>query len=151
MITEKQITSLVEEFVRDTGLFLVDLTIRTGNRIAVFIDGDHGITVDDCRAVNHFLEEKLDRELHDFDLTVSSAGADRPLKLPRQYRKNIGRELEIVTGTGEKLTGKLMDAGDLDLVIEYTEKKSKKETALKTLTLPYTGIKSAKAVISFKK
>jgi ribosome maturation factor RimP len=150
MITEKQITSLVEEFVRDTGLFLVDLNIRTGNRIAVFIDGDNGITVDDCRAVNHFLEEKLDRETNDFDLTVSSAGADRPLKFPRQYKKNVGKELEILCETGEKLTGIVISADEQGIVIRTSETKSKKESAGTTLELPFSGIKSAKPVISFK-
>ena len=152
MITEKQIIKLVEEHLGEGEIFLVDLVIKRGNQISVFIDGDHRVTIEACRHLSRFLEESLDRETEDFDLTVSSAGADRPLKLPRQYRKNIGNDLELVSKSGDKFTGKVLKADELGVEIEqYPVKKSKNEQEKIIVSLKYDEIKSAKEVISFKK
>ena len=152
MITEKQIKKLVEEHLEGGEFFLVDVVLKPGNKISVFIDGDHRLTVEACRHLSHFLEENLDRETEDFDLTVSSAGADRPLKLPRQYKKNIGNDLEVVTKPGIKFTGKVLNADEYGVEIEQQpEKKSKSVQEKIIVTLKFDEIKSAKEVISFKK
>ena len=152
MITEKQVRKLVEEHLGEGEYFLVETTIRSGNRIEVFIDGDHRVNIEVCRHLSHFLEEQLDRETEDFELTVSSAGADRPLKLPRQYSKNIGNELELITKTGDLLTATLLKVTDDGIEIERKPlKKSAKAPAPVIMTLTFDDIKSAKEVISFKK
>ncbi|MEI7662137.1 MAG: ribosome assembly cofactor RimP [Bacteroidota bacterium] len=152
MITEKPIKKLIEDHFKGSEFFLVDLKIRTGNQISVFIDGDHRVNIDVCRELSHFLEENLDRESEDFDLTVSSAGADRPLKLPRQYKKNIGNELELITKKGEKITGIVLNADDEAVEIELQpEKKTRKEQEKIVTFIKFDEIKSAKEVISFKK
>jgi ribosome maturation factor RimP len=152
MITEKQIRKLVEYHFGAGEFFLVDVVVKPGNKISVFIDGDNRVTIEACRLLNHFLEENLDRESEDYDLTVSSAGADRPLKLPRQYKKNIGNDLELVTKAGDKITGKVLSAGDDGVEIEQQPvKKTKKEQEKIIIKLKFDDIKSAKEVISFKK
>jgi ribosome maturation factor RimP len=89
------IKELVDRHLSGTDRFLVDVLIKPGNRIYVFIDGDHGVTIDDCVKISRMLEAELDREREDFELNVSSSGADQPLRMPRQYPKNIGRSLHI--------------------------------------------------------
>ena len=151
MITEQQVKKLIEKHFSGSDLFLVDLLIKPGNHISVFIDGDHGVKIEDCRNLSHFLDKNLDRETEDFDLTISSAGADRPLKLPRQYKKNTGNELELVTNSGEKITGIVLNVNESDIQVEHSVKKSKKEIEKKIVSLKFDEIKSAKEVISFKK
>ena len=152
MITEKQLKKLIDYHLQGGDLFLVDLIIKPGNKISIFIDGDHRVSIEACRQLSRFLEDNLDRETDDFDLTVSSAGADRPLKLPRQYKKNIGNSLEIVTKSGDKLTGEVkgVDESGIDLELP-PEKKTKKEPINVSVKLKFDEIKSAKEVITFKK
>jgi ribosome maturation factor RimP len=152
MITEKQLKKLIDEHFQGGNLFLVDLVIKPGNQISIFIDGDYRVNVEACRQLSHFLEDNFDRETEDFDLTVSSAGADRPLKLPRQYKKNTGNALEIITTAGNKITGVVLSADDTGIEIEEEPvKKSIKEVSKKIISLKFDEIKSAKEVISFKK
>jgi ribosome maturation factor RimP len=151
MITEAKVTKLIEGYLSGGEFFLVDVAIRSGNRISVFIDGDHGVNIDACRELNHFLNESFDRDTEDFDLTVSSAGADRPLKLARQYKKNIGNSLDVVTKTGEKFTGVVITANETGIELEIQPlKKTKKDTEIKIMSLNFSDIKSAKEVITFK-
>lgn len=151
MITEKQVVKLTEEFLEGTGLFIIDVLIKPTNKISVFLDGDHGVTIEGCQKLSRHLEENLDREKQDFDLTVSSSGADKPLKHPRQYAKNVGRELEIVTVEDKKILATVINAGEKEITVTISEKKSKKSSEVKTVSLLFTDIKSAKEVITFKK
>jgi ribosome maturation factor RimP len=152
MITEKQIKKLVADYFKGDEFFLVDLVLKPGNKISVFIDGDHRVTIEACKQLSRFLEENLDRESEDFDLTVSSAGADRPLKLPRQYKKNIGNDLEVITKAGDKITGTILNAGEEGIELEQQPvKKSGKMQEKIVVSLKFDEIKSAKEVISFKK
>jgi len=151
MITEKQIRTLVEQHLEGTEIFVVEVSVKSGNRISVFLDGDHGVTIEVCQKINHHINAALDRDAEDFDLTVSSAGADRPLKLARQYRKNIGKLLDVQLSSGEKFTGTVLSAGEASVELEVQPaKKSKKETEVKILSLNISDIKSAKEVINFK-
>jgi ribosome maturation factor RimP len=152
MITEKQIRTLIEHHLDGSDVFVVDVLIKAGNKISVFIDGDQRVTIESCTSLSRFLESSLDREKEDFELTVSSAGADRPLKLPRQYKKNLGLNLEITTKTGEKFTGLVLNADEIGVELEkLPEKKPKKEIEKCIVTIKYPDIKSAKEVITFKK
>jgi ribosome maturation factor RimP len=151
MITENQIAGLIQEFLKGSDKFLIEVLIKPVNHIMVFIDGDHGVTISDCQALSRHLEQKLDRDREDFDLMVSSAGADRPLQVIRQYGKYIGKEIEIITGNGDKLCGKLISSDPGGITLEEEIKKSKKEIQKKITGLKYGEIKSAKVMISFKK
>jgi len=151
MITEDRVENLVRDFFEGTDRFLVELSIKPNNSISIFIDSDTGISLENCRELSRFLEKGLDREKEDFELTVSSAGLDRPLKLLRQYQKIIGQSLDIVLNGGGKLSGKLLLADQNKIEIEQEVKISKKETSVKKSVITYDSIKTAKKVITFKK
>lgn len=143
------IATLVENFLRGTDKFLVDVLLKQGNRVYVFIDGDHGVTIDDCVRVSRMLENSLDRDVEDFELNVSSAGADQPFRLPRQYPKNIGRSLHIKLTDGTELTGKLLSTDENGITL-LKEGNKKKKIAPEEIYLPYQKIKESKVIISFK-
>jgi ribosome maturation factor RimP len=149
MITEKQLSKIISEHLLGTALFLVDVFIKSGNRIMVFIDGDLGVTIDDCKALNRYIESQLDREAEDYDLTVSTAGADRPLKYPRQYPRHTGRDLEILTTDGTEVTGTLIRTGESDIELEHPL-KLKKEQKKENTILRYDQIKEATVILKFK-
>jgi len=151
MITEKQLTGLIEENLKGSDKFLIELILKPSNHIMVFIDGDQGVKIEDCQKLSRYIEQALDRDNEDFELMVSSAGADRPFRVLRQYQKHLGRILEVVTLDGKKIEGLLLLANDKEIKIEQEIKKSKKEIEKKEVVINYSEIKSAKAVISFKK
>lgn len=146
MIEKVKILELVQDALSDSDKFLVNLKITTDNRIYIDLDGDSGITIDDCIAVSRAIENNLDREEEDFELNVSSAGADSPLKLPRQYKRHIGRDLWVETIAQESFEGKLTEADDNQITVKT---KGTKKAAPKMVTLPYNEIKTAKIVIKF--
>jgi ribosome maturation factor RimP len=151
MIAEAKVRKMIETHLSGGEIFPVDVVITPGNHISVFIDGDHGVTIEACRELSQFLNESLDRDAEDFELTVSSAGADRPLKLPRQFKKNLGRQLDVVTNTGEKFSGILLNSDNSSIELEIVPlKRPKKEQEKKIVSLKFTDIKSAKEVITFK-
>jgi ribosome maturation factor RimP len=151
MIAEEQVQKLINDFFTGSDKFLVELHIKPINVISVFIDSDTNISIEDCRELSRYLEQGLDREKEDFELTVSSAGLDRPLKMLRQYLKMIGKSLDIVLLHGEKLQGKLVRADHFGIEIEQEIKISKKESKVKKIALNYENIRTAKTVITFKK
>lgn len=104
---KKQVTALLEGgFLEENPtLFLIDFTIAPDFKINIVLDGDNGVTLKECMAVNRAIENNLDREEQDFSLEVASAGATSPLILPRQYTKNIGRNLEVKTTEGRNFEG----------------------------------------------
>ena len=146
MIEKIKILELVNNALEGSDKFLVNLKVTSDNRIYVDIDGDNGVTIDDCIELSRAIEGQLDRDEEDFALDVSSAGADQPLKLTRQYRKNVGRELEVVTVDGERAEGTLEDASDDGIVIRTVG--IRKQPA-ETLRFAYRDIKSARVVIKF--
>ena len=146
MIEKIKILELVNNALEGSDKFLVNLKITPDNRIFVDIDGDNGITVDDCIELSRTIEGQLDRDAEDFELNVSSAGADQPLKLVRQYRKNVGRDLEVVMFDGKEAEGTLENADDNGIVLRT---KGTKKQAPETLHLAYSDIKTARVVLKF--
>jgi ribosome maturation factor RimP len=150
LITEQQIEDLIFEHLDGSDKFLVTLKVRPGNKIMVFIDGDSNVTIADCVKLSRFLESKLDRDVNDFELQVSSAGIDQPIKLIRQYPKNIGRGIKVVTLDAETLNGTLVgvDANGINLKLPADKKKKVEE---RQVSVPFANIKESKIEISFKK
>ena len=154
MAFKERVKELLEEGLSEhSSLFLIDFSISADYKISVVIDGDEGVILQDCIDVSRSVENNLDREEQDFSLEVASAGATSPLKLPRQYRKNIGRNLEVTLET-EVMEAKLIDADDDKISLEWKVREPKKigkgkETVVKTAEIPYTSIKKAVVVISF--
>ena len=135
-------------------LFLIDLSIQGDNEIKVVIDGDHGVTVEDCIAVSRKIEHNLDREQHDFSLDILSAGATTPFTNIRQYKKNIGRNVEIKTTDGKTIEGLLETVSDTEIMVSWKTREPKpvgkgKITVQKEETLTYDGIVNAKVKIKF--
>lgn len=146
MLDKFNILEIAKEALEGTDKFLVNLKITPDNRIFVDIDGDNGITIDDCIELSRTIENSLNRDEEDFELNVSSAGADSPLKLPRQYRRHIGRTLSIETLDGRQLEGNLDSADDQQIALHI---KGTKKSAPQNITLPFSDIKTARVVISF--
>jgi ribosome maturation factor RimP len=151
MITQEQVVKAVEEILDGTDKFLVEAMIQTGNRITVFFDGDNGVTIADCQKLSRMIDEKLNRDATDYDLTVSSAGMDRPIKLLRQYKKRIGKSLEVVLLSGERRSGILVRADEKGIELEHPVKNQKKEVAKPNSIIALEEIKSAKIIITIGK
>jgi ribosome maturation factor RimP len=135
-------------------LFLIDLSINEANKISVILDGDSGVNLQDCIDISRAVENNLDREEQDFSLEVASAGVSSPLKLVRQYKKNIGRTLKVKTTSSEEIEAKLTMADDEKITLEWQAREPKKigkgkETVDKKLEIPYENIKEAIVIISF--
>jgi len=148
MINEKLIRGWIDEHLSGSDCFLVDLTIKSGNRILVFIDSDSSVHIEHCITLSKFIESQLDRDAEDFELNVSSAGLDHPYKLPRQYVKNIGRDVSVSLMDGTKLEGTLVAADELGFELLETIKEKKKITQVKH-KFNFTEIKEAKEIIKF--
>jgi ribosome maturation factor RimP len=149
VITEGHIRNVSDEWLGETGKFLVRLQIRPGNKIHVFIDGDEPVTIDDCVKLSRYLELKLDRSKEDFELQVSSCGADQPLLLPRQYVKHEGRTLSVVTNENINYKGRL-EKCTLDGITLLIGPDKKKKIPEQQLFIPFSSIAESKIEISFK-
>ncbi|MBR9844788.1 MAG: ribosome assembly cofactor RimP [Algicola sp.] len=135
-------------------LFLVDFDVLGDNSIKIVIDGDNGVLVEDCMFISRAIEHNLDREEQDFSLEVLSAGATSPLINKRQYKKNIGRTLSVQTIDNENLEGKLTEADDEKIFLEWKTREPKpvgkgKVTVKKQAELSYDSISKAQVVIKF--
>ena len=134
-------------------VFLIDLTITDSFKVIVTLDGDHGVSLQDCIDISRAIEHNLDREEQDFSLEVASAGVSSPLKHLRQYKKNIGRTL-IVKTANETIEAKLVDASDESITLEWEAREPKKigkgkETVQKNIHIPYAEIKEAIVTVTF--
>ncbi|MFZ5939166.1 MAG: ribosome assembly cofactor RimP [Bacteroidota bacterium] len=156
MIVKEKVEGLVMDFIGERDLFLVEVQVRPGNQLTVLVDSPAGIPVDTCVELSRFLNEKMDREEEDYALEVSSPGLGSPLKVAQQYLKNLGREVEVVLGNGEKIKGKLLSLEGNRITVEAVmriadpgnPKKKRKETEEKSWTLD--DIKTTRVIVSFK-
>lgn len=132
--------------------FLVEAKLKPANNIKVYIDGDKGISIEKCVYFNRVLYKKIDEAAlfpqGDFSLEVSSPGVDKPLKLYRQYQKNIGRNIEVIFNDGSKKEGKLLEAGMQDIMLEQLNGKGK-NIERQQLVIPFSNIKTTTVQIQF--
>jgi ribosome maturation factor RimP len=132
--------------------FLVEVKIRPGNNIKIFVDADRGMSIDKLAHYNRSLYRQIEESglfpNNDFSLEISSPGLDEPLKLRRQYLKNMGRYVEIILKSGIKIEGKLIDATDGEIIIEE-EKGNKKKKEIIQHSLSYDDIKTTKIQIKW--
>ncbi len=148
MVDKKIIDGWVNEFLEGTDKFLCEVKIRPGNIISINIDSDSFVSIEDCIDLSKKIELKLDRDAEDFELRVSSFGADKPLKFTRQYTKNIGRQVEVKTKEGEAITGKLKSFENDVLVIEQSPSKKTEKEYFKTIALGI--IDEVRVILKFK-
>jgi ribosome maturation factor RimP len=138
-----------------TDMFLVSVHVHPGNKIEVLMDSDTSFTIENCVDIHRFIESKFDREVEDFALEVSSPGLSQPLKVKRQYTKNIGRDVAVKTKDGKKVEGTLTKVTDENICLssrvrELVEGTKKKVWVDKENLLPFGEINETKIVISFK-
>lgn len=154
MQVEKRVKELVEEKIADRPeLFLVDIKMLPNNKLIIHVDGDEGINILDCAAISRHVGFHLEEESvieKAYNLEVSSPGIGEPLKLTRQYHKNIGRELSVKLEGGEVKEGKLLSVDDDGIVIEAKVKLKGKKAELAETSIGFNNITETKVLISFK-
>jgi ribosome maturation factor RimP len=151
--TIKAVESLVQALLAgDPSYFLVDIRVKPTNNLKVYLDGDQGISIEKCVQYNRALYKKLEESglfpTGDFSLEVSSPGLDEPLKILRQYKKNIGRQVEIVLQDGAKKEGRLLEVSEDGIIIEETRGKNKKKEVINH-TFLFDNIKTTKIQVVF--
>jgi ribosome maturation factor RimP len=146
---EKMIGGIIDT---TPGIFLVEMKLLPGNNIKVFVDGDNGIAIDKLVQYNRGFYKQIEESGFfpngDFSLEVSSPGLDEPLKLHRQYLKNMGRYVDVVMKSGVKHEGKMVSVLENEIIIEEETGKGKKKQII-SHTLPYSEIKSTTIQIKF--
>ncbi len=153
MLREKVDDLLAEIVSENSSLFVISSSVSPDNTIRVILDGDRGVSLQDCVEVSRALEGQLDRDQADYSLEVSSAGATSPLTNPRQYNKHIGRKLSVRTPE-EQFEGKLTAASSDNITLEWKSREPKpvgkgKVTVQNKKEIPISEIEEAKVVLKF--
>jgi ribosome maturation factor RimP len=164
MELKEQIGEWLKPLLEDMNLFLVDVKTAGKAKVEVFVDGDTGITISQCAEISRFLEQYLDGSSlvsDHYTLDVSSPGMDNPLKVPRQYKKRIGRTLHIIKTDGTEIEAELIAADDEKIRLKEIAKPEKKKKkgpkteikveAPKEFELKYSDIKKAIIQIDWSK
>lgn len=147
-IIEAKITELLAD---DPGYFVVEVSIKPTNNIKVFADADQGATIEHLTRLNRALYKWLEENMFpngDFSMEVSSPGLEEPLKLHRQYVKNMGRYVDVLLNDGMKKEGKLISVSDTEIVLEEEKGKGKKKETVQH-SIFKTDIKTTKIQIKF--
>ncbi len=142
-----KIESAVESAATDNDAFLVELELKPNNIIVAYVDSDNGLTIEQIKMINRQIESDLDRDVEDFNLTVSSPDLNRPLKTWRQYKKNVGRYLKVKFNERQE-EGMLMKVEAKYLVLSVPNKK--KSAPNTELEIQFADIAEAKVAIRFK-
>ncbi|WP_234418155.1 ribosome assembly cofactor RimP [Aquimarina aquimarini] len=154
MPLKDKVQNLLDEALQENpSLFLIESKINSGNSIEIIIDGDEGVTVENCIAISRAIEHNLDREEEDFSLQVMSAGVSEGIKHVRQYKKNIGRKLKVKT-TEQTIEGELVSATEDVIELTWKAREPKpvgkgKVTVTKEAAIAYKDIVEAKVMITF--
>ena len=148
MIDKEQVTALCEEALAGTDRFLVDVKVKPNNIIEVYIDSDTAVNIDHCAELSRYINEKLDRDVEDYELSVLSWGLSGALKMDRQLQKYVGKDVEVKTKETGKVMGKLVrfDAENVEFAPapkKTTKKKPAEEQANLLLSRKTTEIKPA--------
>ena len=136
-------------------MFVVGCTCSPGNEIELLIDSDTSVSIDACVELSRAIEAEFDRDAEDFALTVASAGIGSELRCLRQYRKLVGRPVEVLLTSGIKITAQLDAVDETSLTLSYEEKqavegKKRKQLVRVTRTYPFAEVKSTREYLDFK-
>ena len=154
MSFKEQVEQLVKTALDENPtLFLIDLTIGGDNTIRILLDGDEGVSLQSCMEVSRKVEHNLDREENDFSLEVSSCGVGSPLTLPRQFKKNVDRKLEVTDSEDKLVQGTLITVTEDSFTLEWKAREPKpigkgKVTVTKIKEFKYGSFKNAKVTVS---
>jgi len=159
-VVERQIEKLLlqkfEEEEEYADCFIIEV-MQNNKKLQVFIDSDTSIDFTKCRKISRYLEEHIEENNwlgEKYVLEVSSPGIDRPLKFPRQYKKNVGRKMDVQTIEGEKYSGQLIEVTETGIILEYKvriKEGKKKRTEVIQTPLTFENIKKAIVKFSFSK
>lgn len=155
MIEKQKIQEIIDDFIKQKDAFVVDIKVSTSNKISIEIDSVKGFTINDCVETSRLIESKLDREVEDYELEVSSAGLSEPFKVVQQYQKNLGKDVETITLDGKKIKGVLSNVTDKGFEIDESkmvkvEGKKKKQSVIEKHSFDFNQVKSTKIIIKFK-
>lgn len=154
MQVENRVKALVEEKIADRSeLFLVAIKMLPNNKLIIHVDGDEGISIQDCAAISRHVGFHLEEENtieKAYNLEVSSPGVGEPLLLVRQYHKNIGRDLSLKLSEGVVKEGKLISVNENAILIEEKVKEKGKKVQLVETQIEFNTIVETKVLISFK-
>ena len=152
MINSEIVKAIISEELERRKLFPVEVSVTPTGKISVFIDSMNGVTIADCAAISRFIDARLNRNEQDYELEVSSPGPDKSLLLPVQYRKHIGREIDILKKNGIRHRGRLKCFTGNLIIIEAEqkirdEKSGKQKTVTGTIEIEFEQIKKAKVIV----
>ena len=144
---------MIQELLNaEPGYFLVEIKIKPTNNVKIFLDGDNGISIEKCVQYNRLLYKKFEETqlfpADDFSLEISSPGLDQPLKSLRQYKKNIGRLVDVLLVDGTKKAGKMIEITEDGIVLEESRGKNKKKEIINHAIL-FSNIKTTTIQIVF--
>lgn len=154
MDKEKVINLLNNALEENPSLFLIELKFLPENKIYVEVDGDTGVSLKECIRISREIEHDFDREEEDFSLEVTSPDVANPLKVNRQYKKNINRILEVRLQDNTKVEGVLKVVSEDSIELEWKAREPKpigkgKVTVVKNATVLFSSILEAKVKIIF--
>ena len=154
MISVDKIKEIADNKITEGTNFIVDISIKPGNKITILLDNDQGVSISDCIAMSRHVEFSLDRDTEDFELNVMSPGLTEPFKTIRQYQKNIQNQIDVVTKENNKITGKLISVDNTGIELETkslkkTEGKKTKQLIIEKINISFYKIKQTKVVITF--
>lgn len=130
MITKEHIAAICEEALADSDRFLVEVKVKPGNIVEVYVDADSAVNIDHCIEISRFIESKLDRDVEDFELSVFSWGLSGALRMDRQMQKYVGKDVEVKSKELGKIQGKLVSFDAEKVEIEPVRKKTSKKKAV---------------------
>jgi len=154
-ITKEAVYQFIESKIGDEDLFIVDVAVTPDKRILVEIDIDEGgVSIDTCAGLSRYILAEFETEIDDYELEVASAGLGQPFKILRQYKKHIGKEVEVLTKTGIKQTGVLQEITPEKFTITITKKVKLPDAKRKTevnenMTFNYNEVKQTKYIFKF--
>lgn len=154
MIDKQQVEQAVTAAIEGTDIFIVEIKVTPDNKVTVELDSTGGMDIETCTRISAAIEAAVDREVEDYELEVGSAGLTSPLKVPAQYVKNIGNNLEVLTKDGCKLKGRLVEVSGSDFTLEIERKVKEPGAKRPTLvaepiTLSMDQVKKAVYLIDF--
>jgi ribosome maturation factor RimP len=154
MISKDIVKNIILSVIGGTSIFVVDVKVDSANRISVEVDKPEGITIEECVHISRAVESGLNREVEDFELEVSSPGLTEPFKVTEQYRKNCGRQVDVVKRDGQKINGLLQHADEDGIILEVKAKireagQKRSKTVMQNVTINFSDIKTTKVTITF--
>ena len=155
MIDTKKIIEAAERKLQGTDMFVVGCTCTPGNEIELLIDSDTSVAIEACAELSRAVEAEFDRDEEDFSLTVASAGIGEELKCERQFRKLVGRPVEVLLLNDTKIRA-LLDAADAGgITLSYEEKqaiegKKRKQLVKVVKRYAFSEVKYTKEYLDFK-